>query len=247
MRCPGPTRRSSLVVPVLMVMLVPSLALAQTRPAPGDPARNERRLEITITGGGVSGGPGDELETAMRAAGLDDLGPGIFGDPKAHPFSRGGGGGSIDAHLRLRGPWSAGFVFSRTGTGVTIGMRLLPGILNYDNVFLDHGMTTIAALAGVGTRGVRLSAGPALHSVSIERSGGPSAEKESASKPGLLVQARATGPTRSRVFLAATAEYRLVGRMDVGPYPSAVATNPTLSARVPMAHFYFGGGLGIRF
>src|SRR5918995_3503130 len=101
----------SVTAAAILILALPATARSQAA------GNGERRVEVSLSGGGLSGGPNGPLDSAMRNAGLDDPSPGIWGPAVAHPFSRPGGGASFDASVRLRGPWFVGVTYSRTSTG----------------------------------------------------------------------------------------------------------------------------------
>ena len=198
-----------------------------------------RRIEVSVSGGGLSGGPNRRLEAAMRTAGLDDSSPGILGSPVAHPYSRSGGGSSFDASVRMRGPWFVGLTYSRTSTGSSSGYRVLPGILRRDSIHLSHGVRSLAAVVGLRLGALSVAAGPARHVTSM------TTDRASL---GFVAQARIAYPQGSRAFMTIKSEYRSVQTADVGPYVSGESgAYPAFEGRVPMSHVYFGAGLGVRF
>jgi len=214
-------------------------------------ARQERRWSIAVDIGGTSSGPARDIEDAMRAAHLDDASPG-FGGAVGHPFSNTGFGAigfavSVEARYRISQPWSVGVLFNDTPIGMTAGYRI-PS----QYVYVDHSVTSVAAMLYAGPRFFQMGLGPALH-VARARPGGSSGPPPSwsnTSKLGFIAQARAAVPAGSPVFLDLTLQYRFVGRVVVGPYAASggvgvPATFPPTGVRYN--HWFVGVGTGLRF
>lgn len=103
---------------------------------------------------------------------------------------------------------------------------------------LELTATTFAVIPTLQpSAGLWMGAGPAIYVVSVTPVDG-SAERHT--RFGGVAQAGVTLPARSRFFLEAVAEYRLVGAADIGPF----AIVPP--SRLNFNHGRLGIGLGVR-
>ncbi len=228
--------------------LAGTAALAQE----GEPAepQHEYRWQLIAAPGTTSGGPASDIERAMRAAGFGATSPG-FDDPVEHPFSRTGSGeiGTVwmlAVHRAIGPRLLAGVTVSDAPIGLTFGWR--NPALSLD---LQYSVATVAPMLSYElSKAVRLGAGPAVYRTEVrqERSGGGFLKTQSATKVGGLVELGVSLPADSRVCVALSVQYRLVGRMTIGPFESTLgqssATFPATS--VSYDHVFFGVGVGVR-
>jgi hypothetical protein len=103
---------------------------------------------------------------------------------------------------------------------------------------LELTVTTFAMIPTLQpSSGLWIGAGPAIYVVSVTPVDG-SAEHHT--RFGGVAQAGVTFPARSRFFLEAVAEFRLVGAADIGPFEVVPASRLTFN------HGRLGVGLGVR-
>ncbi len=228
--------------------LAGTAALAQE----GEPAEPQRQYSwlLIAAPGTTSGGPASDIERAMRAAGFGAMSPG-FDDPVEHPFSRTGNGiigpnWMLAAHRSVAPRLLVGLTVSDAPIGVTYGWRNPALALD-----LQYSVATLApTLSYELSKAVRLGAGPALYRTEVrqERSGSGFLKTQSATKVGALAELGVSLPADSRVCVALSLQYRLVGHVTIGPFESTVgqysATFPATSVKYD--HFFVGVGVGVR-
>ncbi len=229
--------------------LAGTAALAQEG-EPAEPQRQYRWLLIAAPGT-TSGGPASDIERAMRAAGFGQTSYGFFGPPVDHPFSRTGNGiigpnWMLAAHRSVAPRLLVGVTVSDAPMGYTSGFKG-----PYLWLDLQYSVATLApTLSYELSKAVRLGAGPAVYRTEVrqERSGGGFLATQSATKVGALAELGVSLPADSRVCVALSLQYRLVGHVTIGPFESTVgqysATRPASS--VSFDHFFFGVGVGVR-
>jgi hypothetical protein len=221
-------------------------------------AQTDRQWSVAMTLGLPGPGPAADLEAAMRASGFDQSGGGcIFGlcfPPVERPQSVTGLNRSagypfalqVNRRLSERGV-GLSLVVSRTPLGQTIGEHA-----PLTELTIDYGVDSIGVMATLERRGFGIGAGPAVH-VARVRDGDPqfgARPWERHTRLGALFQGRVLLPARSRLFVDASAQYRYVGAVDVGPLtPRAIfepaAVFPKSSAS--FSHWLIALGGGVRF
>jgi hypothetical protein len=229
---------------------------AQVSRAVGVP--RTRRLSVSVGTGFARGGPAPDLEAALRRNGLDDTSSGFFGGPSAHPNSDAAFGLVwFDTRYELWSSWEIGARFDRTRIGRSIGYREGSAQAPPQFVFAYYEVSTIAAVGGRRIGPLLLGAGPAYYAARTTDLHGE--QSRSSSRFGLLTEAGLRLPIRTRVYVGAHLQYRLVGRAPVGPITSRVpqplpghpweghvpATLPETEAR--FNHWFVGFGPGLRF
>ena len=115
-----------------------------------------RRWSVTFDTGGMFGGPGGDIEDAMRAAHLDLSG--IFGSESPKTHFREGLPVLVEAQYRIREPWSVGVLLGRSLIGTTHGNG--PGFMS---IRANYSVTSVAAMLSAGPRSIQIGLGPALH------------------------------------------------------------------------------------
>jgi hypothetical protein len=223
----------------------------QTAPGPAAPGVQAavpaappqmRRWSVILDWGGTKGGPGGDIEDAMRTVGLDQA----FGTT-TYPRSQSGDESRflVEAQCRIREPWSVGVLLGRSMSGSTTGSGPGLALLN-----VNYGVTSYAAMLSAGPPSIQIGLGPALHRArsrpGIVGDGQPWSDHW---KVGFIAQAQAMAPARSRIFLGLTAQYSFVGSVVVGPY-TAPGLGPPVTfppTSVQYNHWFIGFGPGVRF
>lgn len=231
-----------------------TVSAQQSAPPAAAPAEawQKRRWEISLWGGGVRDGLNHQLKEALRQAGLDDMPPDRrFMQPE--PVAEGNGGGAAEATYRFRPGWWAGVTSSLT-RGNLFGYRSAVSGGAPEDMYLYHGTRTVSVLVSRRVGVFRVGAGPAVYTTLIRRTDRAQYLEDSVelgrvrrTQPGLLIQAGATFPTRSRVFVGAKAEYHYMRGAIAGPFPFQTSPSETFSPHVPFKHLFLTGGMGMRF
>jgi len=211
------------------------------------PGLGSRRWTISAQLTHTSGGPGGDIERAMRAAGLDQRGPGFFGPGVDYPLSRNDGvGWVLGVHYALTPRWTAGVLLGESKSGETVGLgdsRLLT---------IDHAVTTVAPILSLqASKSIRFGVGPALHIAKVQETSVPAGPAERTRKVGFVVDLGVTVPAESRFFLDLKVQYHRVGGVSIGPYEmTSFHTGEVIAAfpetRVTYDHWSIGAGFGVR-
>jgi hypothetical protein len=221
-------------------------------PAPPVPAAasGPRRLSVSVTPGATRGGPAPEIEAALRAAGYDGTFYGCISDlcsgPTAHPYSD-----QVDdpfeswtLTLRYRHDARLGvaLVVAWTPLQQTLGFKSdtpsRPGFEG-DYAKIDSEVTVVAALASLGAADFAwVGVGPSVNLVRLEDQLGGRSSK--ATTFGVVAEAGARWPPRSRVFLELKAQYRWAASAEMSLFEFAP------SASVSASHATVAVGLGVR-
>lgn len=211
-----------------------ALATAPAEPPPG------RRWALIFETGGVSGGPGGDIEDAMHAAHLDYDAWNVD-----YPVSHDEMPLLAEAQCRVSTTWFVGVLYGRSLAGDTAGSGTGFAFLR-----INYSLTSLATMLTRASPPFQVGLGPALHRAR-SRPGSPGLEMTPWSehwKVGFIAQARAMEPARSRLFLHLTVKYSFVGSVAVGPYPIGGLGPPTTlpPTSVQYNHWLIGGGLGLR-
>ena len=228
-------------------------AVQQTAPAdsvsftwePGSsPGLGSRRWTFSAQLTHTLGGPGGDIEKAMRAAGLDQRGVSFFGPGADYPLSRNDGvGWVLGVHYTLTPRWTAGVLVGKSKSGATTGSR------DFTFLTVDHAVTTVAPILSLqASKSIRFGVGPALHIAKARERAGPA---ERTRKVGFVVDLGVTVPAESRFFLDLKVQYHRVGGVSIGPYEeTSFHTGEVITAfpeaRVTYDHWFIGAGFGVR-
>jgi len=251
--CASPSVRAFLVFVVwTMLLLGPSLAGADEPKAP----RPDRPWSVELAPGASLGGPLDDMEDAMVAAGFDDdfeLGGG-WGDLE-YPISGSDTTSFWGAARRRLGDsgWLVGVGAGGTRFGSVIGNRDLEGEPHFPfSIHSEVEMLTIAPMAWYQVApAARLGAGIAVNRVDTSIGRYDENFNESSSwEPGILVEAAVTYPPASRFYFLLLVQYRWLQDGTIGPWQETASTGELVvfpEAEVTLSHGLVAVGLGIRF
>lgn len=208
--------------------------------------QTERRWLVTLSFGITSSGPAADIEKAMNASQFNQTLPaGLFGGPTAHPFSR---IPSISWVTALRYSMSPlidlGLIISNAPMWETHG---------YSNpdffLYINSSVFTIAPTASLKFIDIlHFGIGPALFVTTVNQGGGLEDISQSATKVGFLLDAGLAVPARSSFFFNVSLQYRLVGKVTIGPYVSRLSNDGKTmpSSNVNYNHLFIAAGMGLR-
>jgi len=220
-----------------------------------------RNWQISAYGGVNFGGPSEDMENAMSASGFDARSPGGFGSSGSdHPFTIDDGGTwMLGASRFVKHPFSIGVLCGRISFGETSGYHS-----QAQGLLIEYGSDVAALVVFTNDRSIlrsllqeelfelSIGLGPAVYRTRTKNvSSQIDLEENKATKIGLLVDLGLKFPANSRVFAAASLQYRLVGAMEVGPYTATALFDPGVTAVLPETeisfdHFFAGVSVGIR-
>lgn len=235
-----------------MLLLGPSLAAADEPPAP-KPVRN---WSIEFALGASIGGPLDDIESAMEAAGFgDDIDWGQEWGESEYPIQSSDSSSAWGAVRRRVGDgrWMLGLGAGWTNFGNVIGNHNVEGE-PFARVSLDSEveMLTLAPMAWYQVApAARLGAGVALNRVDTSVGQYYGVVSESSSwEPGILVEAAVTYPPASRFYFLMLVEYRWLQDGTIGPWQDEASNGEVVvfpESDVALSHGLGAVGLGIRF
>jgi hypothetical protein len=192
------------------------------------------------------GGPAEDIEKLMIDVGLDDSSPGSFlGPGSSHPRSDKGITWMINGNYRVTQRFSAGVIVSKSDFGTTHGYRDPSAGLLGTHLRINYSALTFAPIVSFQINVLRFGLGPALH---ITKSDATSIIKKQ-NKFGFLIDVGLTFPENSRFFIEFRALYRVVGKVEIGPYDKTVVLeDPVIipKTEVDYNHLSIGIGLGFR-
>ena len=251
--CASPSVRAFIVSVVAAVLLLgPSLAAADEPPSP-KPVRN---WSIEIAPGASIGGPLDDMEDAMAAAGFDD--DIDLGSDWGHlDFPSGGSDStSIWSAARRRfgdSKWLIGVGGGFTRFGSVSGNRNVEGEPLFSfSIDSEVEILTIAPMAWYQVLPAAwLGAGIAVNRVDTSVGQYYGVVSESSSwEPGILVEAAVTYPPASRFYFLLLVQYRWLQDGTIGPWQDEASNGEVVvfpESEVALSHGLGAIGLGIRF
>lgn len=220
-----------------------SVLSAVPEPASVSAVGPTRRMTVSVGSGIAFGAPTDEIEDAARTAGFGDA-PGF--SRAVYPVSYTGlDVGTpywLDAAYVVRGPWSVSFQYSRVPLGETSAFRSTPP----QYLIVDYEVWTVGGMVRWQRGPWQLSAGPALFTSRSQAMGPASRDWIAHSKGGAQAEAVVRIPTRTRLFLDARAQYRLTGRLTIGPFTPFGGTITFPATDIRFNHWLVGVGPGVR-
>jgi len=251
--CVSPFVRAFVVsVAAAAILLGAPPAAADDPPSP-KPVRN---WSIEIAPAASIGGPLDDMEDAMVAAGFGDdfeLGGG-WGDLE-YPIS-GSDTTSVWGAARRRlgdSGWLVGVGAGGTRFGSVIGNRNLEGEPQFPfSIHSEVEMLTIAPMAWYQVApAARLGAGIAVNRVDTSIGRYDENFSESSSwEPGILVEAAVTYPPASRFYFLLLVQYRWLQDGTIGPWQGTASSGEVVvfpESEIALSHGLGAVGLGIRF
>jgi len=213
------------------------------------------RVTLTVEAAVPQGGPGPDLESTLRAAGLagESFGGGFFGTgPVHHPYTDEFLGWSADLRVRVRPRLTVGFSAGRSNAGSTYGHN--GAFLNALDFQADYSVTTIApVITWHPDRRLRLGAGPALQRATFASpQAGVDIRKNML---GWTAQAGLAFFDGRRLFSEIAARYHgmgTVGLSDVTLNGTSFMAEPAPSIVIPamdvtFSHWSIGVTLGVKF
>ena len=233
-----------------LIIGYPASLIAQN--TDNSPRQTPRRFSFSVCLATTSSGPARDLEKAMKDAGFNDTTYGSFFSPGPiyHPFSRTGIGETgnpwmIYVHYLFKQPFGVGLVISEADIGETFGYQ----DSSFSFLFIKYAVRTYASVVTIQARGFRFGIGPALHYAnSCQEYHGENIEKKSINRIGFLIDFGLSVPEKSRFFVEIKAQYRAVGRVEIGPYEARFLDNSAIlpTSKVNYDYWFIGLGLGIR-
>jgi hypothetical protein len=204
---------------VALLAGLPAAAAGAAGPLPED-----QRVSLTLFGSVNLGNPGQDFESALRAATLADdyfpLADGSGGDQsRPTPVSEGGRWAyGVALGYALAPEWEVRGLVRGEEEVSAYGVRQ---VLYRVQLSLEASSTRYAALIAYRPLGsvVRIGLGPALTSAEVRaRDDWTEFPGNSDTRFGFLAEGAATWPLRSRFFAEAAAQYWYAGEMSYGPY-----------------------------
>ena len=223
-------------------------AQAPEAPPPAAPRPDTTRVTISVVLGGFGGGPAKALERTMRDAGyttpFGGCG-GIFGcfpeSPSPSSYAHANPWLLTAAYRLPRRPLGVQLLIGGGSAGVTDG-RAPDGTL-----VVDHSGTLISPQAWVGSRFVRVGAGPALEWHRWEINGSSTSATQTTRSLGVAGGVAGTVPLWRALKLEVTAQARAFreARLEETRGAALARGLPALAASV--SHWYVGAGPALRF
>jgi hypothetical protein len=248
----------------------PSRPVAGEKPPAGDAATLEsgsspesiqrkpgRRFQISFLIGWSIGGPGKDIESAMRRDGWDETEPiwplsfGYVSEPERwqeHPYSENGFGNigfpwALQISYAINQRFDGALLVSHAPIGMTYGYRSAPE----NHLTLNYYQTTASVMVILKMPGVlQIGLGPALMFTKIEQE---EMYREKKTRLGVLVQLTAQYPKQTRFFVNLNFQYRWMPKATFGPFKDTYHGN-SLAQLNPFeanfSHTFLGFGFGIR-
>jgi len=221
------------------------------------PPKPDRPWSVEFALGSSIGGPTEDIEDAMRAAGFDDPVEGGGCCDITYPRTSNEELSSLWGAARRRlgdGRWSVGVGAGWTELGSVGGNRNVegepPGSFY---IYSEVEMLTLAPMTWFQPLpAVRLGAGLALNRVDTHLGRSYTAEVDDSSswEPGLLVEAAVNAPVASRFYFFALLQYRWLQDGSMGPWQGMASTGELVvfpETDITLSHGFFAAGVGIRF
>ena len=205
-----------------------------------------RRLSISLTAGGVFGGPASAIAGQLRAFGYGDAKPyscffsGILcSGPTDYPQFYGGAGGGLSLRYEVGDRWAVSGGWAKLDYGSATGYRA-GGLGNFVTTAWSGSVVSVAAHVEPVER---LSLGGGVSVNRFQGDDGPGTQQASVTRLGLLAEATLRLPRASRFFW----EVGLGGHWLPGS-PEVVIGAPSGSLRLRPAWSYLTlrTGIGIR-
>ncbi|MCK4360572.1 MAG: hypothetical protein KAV70_02405 [Bacteroidales bacterium] len=197
------------------------------------------------------GGPCKQIEDAMVTNGFDDhKGGGWFGGSGTdHPYTDNFmPSWMISVKYYLKSPFSIGIVGGKTNLGSTHGYK----IENWgNNLYIDYSVFNISPIFSYNSYDiVRIGIGPSVYFTKAWESRnhpeGVDVEYRH-TKVGFLIDFGLRIPKKSRFFFELNAQYRYVGKAEIGPFNENPYRDMLPKTEVKYNHVFISGGFGVRF
>lgn len=215
-----------------------------------------KRWAFSVNLAGALGGPSKGIKEAMIAANFSDIYYGFFGEVK-HPLTRQSELQStylVNICYCITHLLCVGFELGNVDLGETAGLHS-PG----QDLILINSSSTMTLIFSVKLKGFKVGIGPAFYRTKAWRDDQELGTiKKVLNKTGLLFNFSFAFPEKSRFFVEAKAQYRIVGNVEIGPYtteygPLYTGTDHEIydTATMPATivsfnHMVIGFGVGFR-
>lgn len=218
--------------------------------------KKKRRWSISVHYAHTLLNPASDIEKAMIASGFNETYRGQLGNytfTKENPFSETHSHSwMIDLRYLFPSPFSLGLIVSDSfSLGYTHGFHE-----PHNSLHIRYFFKTYGAVVWVDAEWIRFGMGPAYYVAKTkEVMSFPEKVREN-SRLGILFDFALTLPVRTRFYIELNFQYRLAGKMEIGPYEARVPSYATdgddpiaifPSVKVSYNHWISGIGIGFRF
>jgi len=210
-----------------------------------------KKMSIAMYIGWCKGGPSKQIEDAMIKNGFDDYrGPGWFNSSGTdHPYKENYiPSWMINVKYYLKSPFSIGIVTGKAHLGSTHGYK----IEDFgDKLYVDYTVFNISPTFSYNSYdNIRIGIGPSVYFTkaweSSDHPEGFNVEYKD-TKLGFLIDFGLRIPKKSRFFFELNAQYRYVGKADIGPFNENPYRDVLPKTQVNYSHFLISFGFGVRF
>ena len=212
-----------------------------------------KKLSIAMYVGWYKGGPCKQIEEAMIKNGFDDhRGPGwiSFGNSSGtdYPFTDNYiPSWMINVKYHLKPHFSVGIVAGKAHLGSTHGYK----IETWGHIlYIDYTIFNISPIFSYNLfDNMRIGIGPSINFTKAWESsyGSKGIEVEDKhTKVGFLVDFGLRIPKKSRFFFELNAQYRYVGKAEIGPFNENPYRDVLPKTKVNYSHFLISFGFGVR-
>jgi hypothetical protein len=211
-----------------------------------------KKFSITMYMGWTKGGPCKQIEDAMITNGFNDhRGPGWFNSSGTdYPFTdRYIPSWMFGVKYYLKPPFSIGIVAGKAHLGSTHGYK----IETWGHIlYIDYTVFNISPIFSYNYYDfVRIGIGPSLYFTKAwESSYSPGMESVDVeyehTKVGFLIDFGLRIPKKSRFFFDLNAQYRYVGKAEIGPFNENPYRDVLPKTEVNYSHFLISFGFGVR-
>ena len=213
-----------------------------------------KKWSVVMYLGNNTGGPSKQIEDAMVTNGFDDYKQGLpwyyFGGSsgKDHPYTDNMLSWMISVKCYLKYPFSIGVAGGKTNLGSTHGYK----IENWGNtLYIDYSVYNISPIFSYNLYNiVRIGIGPSVYFTNAwESSNHPEGVdvEYNHTKVGFIIDFELKIPKKSRFFFELNAQYRYVGKAEIGPFNENPYRDILPKTEVKYNHVFIGSGFGVRF
>ncbi|MCK4407751.1 MAG: hypothetical protein KAV44_08760 [Bacteroidales bacterium] len=213
-----------------------------------------KKWSVALHLGWQIGGPCKQIEDAMVNHGFDCSKRvyGWFGSSSSvthHPYSENFiPSWMISVKYYLKPPFSIGIAGGNTHLGSTHGYKIQTWGHRLD---IDYSVIHISPIFSYNSYDiVRIGIGPSVYFTkaweSSDHPEGVDVEYKH-TKVGFLIDFGLRIPKKSRFFFELNAQYRYVGKAEIGPFNENPYRDMLPKTEVKYNHVFIGGGFGVRF
>ena len=236
-----------LVLTLLISSLIITVSPAQKHGSSGIP--KIKKWSVAMYLGWNTGGPCKQIEDAMVTSGFgDDTGPGWFSSSGVkYPLTHKGISWMISVKRYLKYPFSIGIFAGNIYYGETKGRMSSVGYLS-----IKCSAFSVAPIISINSYDIiSIGIGPSFYLVKASKdtySSNGENNNLSKTKLGFLIDFGLRIPKKSRFFFELNAQYRYVGKAEIGPFTAGYDNTETLpNISVNYNHLFIGCGFGVRF